>query len=74
MARIRNSNTRFVDTSTINSGVVTGFYIVLTPFLSKFINKTDLGAKNYIYSFLGFTGIALISINVELQLAASFYH
>ena len=27
-----------VTTSTINSGVVTGFYIVLTPFLSKLFN------------------------------------
>ena len=36
-------------TSTINSGVVTGFYIVLTPFLSKFIIKTDLVEKYYIY-------------------------
>ena len=52
-----------VTTSTINSGVVTGFYIVLTPFLSKFFNKTNLLRKNYIYSFLGFTGIDLKSIN-----------
>ena len=43
-----------VTTSTINSGVVTGFYIVLTPFFSKLINKTQLNNKNYIYSFLGF--------------------
>ena len=60
-------------TSTINSGVVTGFYIVLTPFLSKFINKTDLGAKNYIYSFLGFTGIALISINDFSQVFGNLF-
>ena len=39
-------------TSTINSGVVTGFYVVLTPFLSKFINKTDLDAKTTFIHFL----------------------
>ena len=60
-------------TSTINSGVVTGFYVVLTPFLSKFINKTDLEAKNYIYSFLGFTGIALISINDISQVFGNLF-
>ena len=60
-------------TSTINSGVVTGFYVVLTPFLSKFINKTYLEAKNYMYSFLGFTGIALISINDFSQVFGNLF-
>ena len=60
-------------TSTINSGVVTGFYVVLTPFLSKFINKTYLEAKNYIYSLLGFTGIALISINDFSQVFGNLF-
>ena len=50
-----------VTSSTINSGVVTGFYVVLTPLLSKLINRTDLQTKNYVFSFLGFTGILLIS-------------
>ena len=60
-------------TSTINSGVVTGFYVVLTPFLSKFINNTYLEAKNYIYSLLGFTGIALISINDFSQVFGNLF-
>ena len=50
-----------VTSSTINSGVVTGFYVVLTPLLSKLINRTDLQTKNYVFSYLGFTGILLIS-------------
>ena len=62
-----------VTTSTINSGVVTGFYIVLTPFLSKFFNKTNLLRKNYIYSFLGFTGIVLISINDLSQVFGNLF-
>ena len=50
-------------TSTINSGIVTGFYIVLTPLFSKFINKTNIEKKNYIASISGFLGIFLIAIN-----------
>ena len=50
-------------TSTINSGIVTGFYIVLTPIFSKFINKTNIEKKNYIGSTFGFLGIFLIAIN-----------
>ena len=50
-------------TSTINSGIVTGFYIVLTPLFSKFINKTNIKKKNYIGSTFGFLGIFLIAIN-----------
>jgi len=50
-------------TSTINSGIVTGFYIVLTPLFSKFINKTNIEKKNYIASIFGFLGIFLIAIN-----------
>ena len=50
-------------TSTINSGIVTGFYIVLTPIFSKFINKTNIEKKNYIASIFGFLGIFLIAIN-----------
>ena len=49
-------------TSTINSGIVTGFYIVLTPIFSKFINKTTIERKNYIGSTFGFLGILLIAI------------
>ena len=33
-------------TSTINSGIVTGFYIVLTPIFSKLINKSEIQRKN----------------------------
>ena len=62
-----------VTTSTINSGVVTGFYIVLTPFLSKLFNKTDLKTKNYVYSFLGFMGIVLISINDISQVFGNLF-
>ena len=50
-------------TSTINSGIVTGFYIVLTPIFSKFINKTRIERRNYIGSTFGFLGIFLIAIN-----------
>jgi drug/metabolite transporter (DMT)-like permease len=62
-----------VTTSTINSGVVTGFYIVLTPFLSKFLNNTNLETKNYVYSILGFTGIVLISINDVSQVFGNLF-
>jgi len=62
-----------VTTSTINSGVVTGFYVVLTPFFSKFINKTQLRNKNYIYSFLGFLGIVLISITDFNQIFGNIF-
>ena len=44
-------------TSTINSGIVTGFYIVLTPIFSKLINKSEIQRKNYIASLTGFFGI-----------------
>ena len=62
-----------VTTSTINSGVVTGFYIVLTPFFSKLINKTQLNNKNYIYSFLGFLGIVLTSITDITQIFGNIF-
>ena len=60
-------------TSTINSGVVTGFYIVMTPFLSRYFNKTKLATKNYIYSILGFIGIVLISINDISQVFGNLF-
>ena len=50
-------------TSTINSGIVTGFYIVLTPIFSKYINKTKIKRKNYFGSAFGFLGILLIALN-----------
>ena len=50
-------------TSTINSGIVTGFYIVLTPIFSKYINKTKIKSKNYFGSAFGFLGILLIALN-----------
>lgn len=60
-------------TTTVNSGVVTGFYIVLTPFFSKFINKTNLTKKNYYFSFLGFLGIVLISLSSVDQLFGNIF-
>lgn len=50
-------------TSTVNSGIVTGFYIVLTPIFSKYINNTTIKRKNYYGSAFGFLGIFLIAIN-----------
>ena len=60
-------------TSTINSGIVTGFYIVLTPIFSKFINKTTIARKNYIGSTFGFLGIFLIAINNIDQLFGNLF-
>jgi len=60
-------------TSTINSGIVTGFYIVLTPIFSKFINKTTIERKNYIGSTFGFLGIFLIAINSLDQLFGNLF-
>ena len=62
-----------VTTSTINSGVVTGFYVVLTPFFSRAINKTVLGRNNYVYSILGFFGIVLISITDFSQIFGNIF-
>tara|TARA_B100000287_G_scaffold311051_1_gene294303 strand:+ start:186 stop:1013 length:828 start_codon:yes stop_codon:yes gene_type:complete len=62
-----------VTTSTINSGVVTGFYVVLTPFFSRAINKTLLRRNNYIYSILGFVGIVLISITDFSQIFGNIF-
>jgi drug/metabolite transporter (DMT)-like permease len=60
-------------TSTVNSGIVTGFYIVLTPIFSKFINKTTIERKNYIGSTFGFLGIFLIAINNIDQLFGNIF-
>ncbi len=60
-------------TSTINSGIVTGFYIVLTPIFSKFINKTTIERKNYIGSAFGFLGIFLIAINSIDQIFGNLF-
>ena len=60
-------------TTTINSGIVTGFYIVLTPIFSKFINKTTIERKNYIGSTFGFLGIFLIAINNIDQLFGNLF-
>ena len=60
-------------TSTINSGIVTGFYIVLTPIFSKFINKSTIERKNYIGSTFGFLGIFLIAINNIDQLFGNLF-
>ena len=50
-----------VTTSTINSGVITGFYIVLTPIFSRWILKRKLVKRTLTACFLGFTGIILLS-------------
>ena len=60
-------------TSTINSGVVTGFYIVLTPIFSKIINKTNLSPRSYIFSLAGFMGIFLIASNSYDQLFGNLF-
>jgi drug/metabolite transporter (DMT)-like permease len=62
-----------VTTSTINSGVVTGFYIVLTPIFSKIINKTSLSTKSYLFSLTGFIGIFLIASNSYDQLFGNLF-
>ena len=62
-----------VTTSTINSGVVTGFYIVLTPIFSKIINKTTLSTKSYLFSLTGFIGIFLIASNSYDQLFGNLF-
>ena len=62
-----------VTTSTINSGVVTGFYVVLTPFFSRAINKTPLNRNNYTFSVLGFVGIVLISITDFSQIFGNIF-
>ena len=59
-------------TSTINSGVVTGFYIVLTPIFSKFINN-KLFRENLIGSVSGFFGILLIALNDLDQLFGNLF-
>ena len=50
-----------VTTSTINSGVITGFYIVLTPIFSRWILKKEILKRTIYACFLGFTGIILLS-------------
>ena len=60
-------------TSTINSGVVTGFYIVLTPIFSKYINKNLIQKKNLIGSIAGFAGILLIALNDLYQLFGNLF-
>ena len=60
-------------TSTINSGIVTGFYIVLTPIFSKLINKSEIQTKNYIASLTGFFGIFLIASNNIDQLFGNLF-
>ena len=50
-----------VTTSTINSGVITGFYIVLTPIFSRWILKKKILRRTFSACFLGFTGIILLS-------------
>jgi len=62
-----------VTTSSINSGVVTGFYIVLTPYISKVLNKQNIPKKNYVFSIVGFIGIVLISINDLSQISGNLF-
>tara|TARA_B100000902_G_scaffold399808_1_gene472670 strand:- start:2513 stop:3340 length:828 start_codon:yes stop_codon:yes gene_type:complete len=60
-------------TSTINSGVVTGFYIVLTPIFSRLLNKKVMSRKSYLFSFTGFLGIFLIASNSYEQLFGNLF-
>jgi len=62
-----------VTTSTINSGVVTGFYIVLTPIFSRLINQTEITKKSYLFSLTGFLGIFLIASNSSEQLFGNLF-
>ena len=62
-----------VTTSSVNSGVVTGFYIVLTPYISKVLNKQNIPKKNYVFSIVGFIGIVLISINDLSQISGNLF-
>jgi len=50
-----------VTTSTINSGVITGFYIVLTPIFSRLILKKEILRRTFFACILGFSGIILLS-------------
>lgn len=50
-----------VTTSTINSGVITAFYIVLTPLFARFFLNKKLTPKTALRCSIGFTGIVLIS-------------
>ena len=50
-----------VTTSTINSGVITGFYIVLTPLFSRLILKKEILRRTFFACILGFAGIILLS-------------
>ena len=50
-----------VTTSTINSGIITGFYIVLTPIFSKIILNKNIMKRTIIACLFGFCGIILLS-------------
>ena len=50
-----------VTTSTINSGVIAGFYIVLTPIFSRLFLKKEILRRTIFACFLGFAGIILLS-------------
>ena len=48
-------------TSTINSGIITGFYIVLTPIFAKIILNKNIRKRTVIACIFGFCGIILLS-------------
>ncbi len=50
-----------------------GFYIVLTPIFSKYINKNLIQKKNLIGSITGFAGILLIALNDLDQLFGNLF-
>ena len=52
---------------------MTGFYIVLTPIFSKFINNKLIQRKNLIGSVSGFFGILLIALNDLDQLFGNLF-
>ena len=50
-----------ITTSTINSGIITGFYIVLTPIFSKIFLSKKILKKTIFACIFGFCGIILLS-------------
>ena len=48
-------------TSTINSGIITGFYIVLTPVFAKIVLNKNIKKRTVVACIFGFCGIILLS-------------
>jgi len=50
-----------ITTSTINSGIITGFYIVLTPIFAKILLDKNIMKRTVAACIFGFCGIILLS-------------